>query len=281
MASRKISLDKSTKVHYNSNMETTQTNNIIKSHKRISLFDGIRGICIIMMVLHHLIFNIRHFNFLQGTGANRLALSIYNGAALPWLMIFFQSLFIFLTGMSSKLSRNNFRRSGKIAAAALLVTAATTVLFYPDSGIFFGILHFMAAASLIYALIDKYFPIMFRKYWLAPIYFALFVLFHHWTTTIELTFRTINIFGLQFDPVIFGFMPPHFATADFFGIFPWIFMFFVGALFGELIKSGKLNDTLEKIRLPFLDKIGTKTLLIYIIHQPVLFVLLHLADWMR
>ena len=251
--------------------------------KRISLFDGLRGLCVIMMILHHGMYNILYggFDFLDDSGLQRFARLVSIHPILPWLSAFFASIFIFLAGMSCKLSRNNNLRAGKIAIGALLVTIITWA--FEGMPILFGILHFLAVATLIYILLDKLFPVLFKKYWLAPVYLPLFFLFFYLTETIVWDLPVFTLFGTVINNplTIIGFRPPRFQSLDFFGFLPWIFMFFTGAVFGHFVKTSPVSEKLQIIKLPVLDFIGRNTLLVFLLHQPVMLGVMQVIEWVN
>ena len=62
-----------------------------------------------------------------------------------------------------------------------------------------------------------------------------------------------------------GFMPPGFYSADYFPLIPWLFLFWTG-LFAWRIIGPKLADV---PRIGACEWISRRTLLIYLLHQPV------------
>ena len=117
------------------------------SQSRWWALDAARGLAVLAMVVFHVIWDLAHFG--------------YAPANLPWsapVKIFGHSIafaFLFIAGVALVLANREqmrwpafWRRFALIAAAAALVTAGTYALF-PTSFVFFGILHCIAAASLI------------------------------------------------------------------------------------------------------------------------------------
>ena len=122
---------------------------------------------------------------------------------------------------------------------------------------------------MVYALIGKYLDKIPKI--IAPfIYFALFLL------TYNLPNERWPIPNLY----MFGFPDANFASADYFPILPWIFMFFLGTYAGKFIKEGHMPKWFYTIKIPFLPVAGRNTLIIYVVHQPIiygLFTLLFMA----
>ncbi len=116
------------------------------SRTRIWEIDFLRGVSIILMVGYHLLYDLGRWSASKSFLGFSTDLST---RAWTIAQYFFAGLFVVLSGISSTLSRGNVRRALKLAAVALLVTAATFVFDRP-SAILFGILHCLAVSILIY-----------------------------------------------------------------------------------------------------------------------------------
>lgn len=114
---------------------------------RIPLIDQARGVALIAMAIYHFTWDLGFFGYIEletaATGGWRIFARVIAGS------------FLFLVGFSLVLGHQQgfrprpfFIRLGKIAAAAAAITVATWFAF-PQTFIFFGILHAIAAASLI------------------------------------------------------------------------------------------------------------------------------------
>jgi len=225
---------------------------------------------------------------------------------LDVLQPFFAGVFIVLAGVSSRLSRSNLKRGLILLGCAALVTAVSfTVLPGPglalrtvfghepagaeigsliESGrirlhediiegavkrgitdpdelgmyalsryrgnpypligtpILFGILHLLAVCILLYALLVK-----LRAVVPVVVLAAFFVLYH----------------GIGRWPEI--------PSADYFPLVPWAFLFFFGVWLGGPVRDGILPEWFYRTKIPVLPAVGRKTLLIYLLHQPVLY----------
>ena len=133
-----------------------------------------------------------------------------------------------------------------------------------NSFIFFGILHFLSVCSLI-SLILIYVRSSFH----------LFLIF--------LCAAIISISGITFNlPFMLswlGFNKEIPTTNDFYPLFPWITFYFFGFWSGKIIYE-KLNQKDDDFSMPineiniffkFFEYMGQKALVIYILHQPILF----------
>lgn len=238
---------------------------IVKKHARIDLLDAVRGVAILAMVFYHALFD----------------LTAIFGVRIPlfaWLTPLeppFAGAFILLAGLSCRFSHNNLRRALRVLAIAAAVTIGT-VLFLPDETIWFGILHFMGVAILLYIpcrpLLDRT-PAAVSL----PVLGALFVLTY--TLPSSGLFGIPGLFGVVLPtdwfstPYLFwlGLPSPSFASADYFPLLPWLFLFLIGAVLGTPVKERRLPEWFYNARVPVLAGAGRNTLLIYALHQPILY----------
>ncbi|HEX3025962.1 MAG TPA: heparan-alpha-glucosaminide N-acetyltransferase [Clostridia bacterium] len=243
---------------------------IIKKHSRIDLLDAVRGIAILAMVFYHALFDLQDVFQI-------------NTHIFSMLEIFeppFAGAFILLAGVSCRFSHNNYLRGLKVLALAMAVTVVT-VLLIPGQSIYFGILHFMGVSILIYALFGRWIEKIPVRAGLV-LWGLLFVL----TCLLPLT-GSIGIPGLWMLVIpgsfysipgsfLFGLPGPDFYSADYFPLIPWIFLFLAGAAAGLPIRQNKLPEKFYTMKVPFLAAVGRNTLLIYALHQPVIYGLLFL-----
>ncbi len=216
--------------------------------RRYYAVDALRGLSILLMVAYHFGYNLVMFD-IAPPGL------LYN-PLLNFLQPFFASVFIAISGASSTFSHSNLRRGVKILLCAALVTLATW-LFNPAAFVRFGILHFLGCAALLY---EVFRPLLMRMtrwgwLWLIPFFAAYFLL--------DRSFPVEHLWAL-------GIRSASFSSTDYFPIFPWIFMYFFGVWLGGVISRGQMPDWFYRLRLPFFERCGRHTLLIYIAHQPVL-----------
>ena len=205
---------------------------------RIQLLDALRGFCILLVIAYHFGYNLVARGYIPRE-------ALYN-PVLNILQPFFAGVFIVLAGVSSRFSRSNLKRGLLLLGCALLVTAATTAFGSP---VYFGILHLLAACVLLYTLLDKL---------RATVPFvALGAFFLLW-------------FRLTEWPVV--------PSADYFPLAPWAFVFFFGVWLGGPVREGKLPQWFYEVKIPVFPAIGRRTLLIYLLHQPVLYGILWAAE---
>jgi len=120
----------------------------------------------------------------------------------------------------------------------------------------FGILHFIALGVLILA------PLISRKLLLLVLAFvAVFLgpIFAQISTDISILY-------------IFGFRINGGEALDYFPIFPWISVMAVGALFTWYGRG--VFEWMSRQRFPLLEWMGRHTLAIYMLHVPIILVIL-------
>ena len=243
--------------------------------RRIIFLDEARGLCIVCMVFFHMFFDLAYiFNF-------QIGYNLYN-FFLPAQPIF-AGVFIAICGICCRLSKSNLKRSGIIAAAALAVTIATLVLskFNIVEPIYFGILHLLAVSVFIFAILH---PLLDKIHPIAGIVVCIVLTVLLWNIQrgqigigpISITFdrNTPELLALPF-----GIGETRLYASDYFPILPWIFIFFAGTFLGKYFASPKLPEFFYKRHVPPLHMIGRHSLLIYILHQPVIYGLLMLINY--
>ena len=235
-----------------SNMEHMLTD----KKTRYYILDAYRGLCVILMILHHIAFDLVIYEYIPEW-------LIFN-PILDILQPFFAGSFILLSGISCRFSRNNLKK-GIILAFIAAGVSLVTYFFTPDMYISFGILHFLACASILYSIFNKLF---FNDTVFLIIWSAIFaVAFHYFPIMIEKE-------GYAF----LGFPTPFYASGDYYPILPWIFLFFAGSCIGGFIKKNKMPAFFYTVRIPFLEKIGKYSLIIYLAHQPLIYGIMLLLE---
>lgn len=235
--------------------------------ERIWEIDFLRGVSIILMVGYHALFDLSEL-----AGVRSLLGLPIDLAGSGWIVAqnFFAALFVILSGISSTLSHCNAKRALKILAVAAVVTAATYV-FEPTSAIFFGILHCLAVSILMYAL-------AFEK--AGPIACAA-----AGALVIALTAARPAVLAgaaIRFDWLLpFGIHSPGFASYDYFPLLPWFGVFLGGAALGKSVYARRRSLLPRRPPATFINLAGRHSLLIYIVHQPVIMAVLYVAGLMK
>lgn len=245
--------------------------NITKpDNRRICMLDELRGIAIIAMIIYHTLYSM--------TFIFKLKFS-YN---LLWHAQKFQPfipiLFISLCGIVCSFSHNNMKRGIKIFAIAIAITIVTAV-FMPSVTIIFGILHFLGIALILYSLTEKCLD-KIPAHIGAMLTLTLFIIFYNIPYG-YIGFKSLFYFKLpsqlySYYPLfIIGLPTSNFSSGDYFPLIPNIFLFLLGIYIGKTIKEKGLPEFMYKRLCPPLDFLGKHSLLIYIVHQPVIIGILY------
>lgn len=240
--------------------------------KRVGILDEVRGIAYIAMILYHLYYDIA---FVYATDLPDVLDTV-----MHFIQPFIAGTFIFIAGISSNYSSNNFKRGAVYFFIAMMMTFVTAVVM-PSELILFGVLHFLGIAAMIYGFVGKYTE--YIPWAIGLIVFALLFAFTFNLPRGYLGFEgifTIYLPGGMYSyyhlfPL--GFASRDFWSADYFPIIPYIFLFLSGASFGIRFKSGRAEKGFYITRFKGLAFIGKHGLWIYLLHQPVLILILELV----
>lgn len=235
--------------------------------RRLWEVDTLRGIAIILMICYHFIFDLAYFG-------------VYSGYMLstPW-QTFARSIgstFIFVLGVSLTLRANRLKpelddrrlfqkyllRGAKIFAWGLVVTAVTYVLL-PYGFVVFGILHLLGLSTILA------YPFL-RSRWASLVggvaVIALGIILARSTSPSPwLLWLGVRQLGRY--------------MVDYYPIFPWFGIALLGVFAGLTLYPGgtprfTLPDLSPKAPIRALTFLGRHSLLIYLIHQPILLALL-------
>lgn len=231
---------------------------------RYHLIDALRGFALVNMVLFHLMYDI--FNiFSAETGWNSEPLTII------WER-FICCSFIILSGVSFNFSHRPFKRGIILNACGFLITIVT-VLVIPSQAVWFGILNFLGCAMMLAYPLKAYLENI--KPVVGAILNLLLFAFLYGVPEGYVGFFGVELFKLpEFlygtkALAFIGFPPADFHSTDYFPIIPWIFLFLSGCFAWRVIKNCNA-DSFFKRKVPFFDFIGRHTLIIYLLHQPII-----------
>lgn len=233
---------------------------------RIWEIDFLRGLSIILMVFYHAGYDLNEFcgiKTLAGVGID------VSGPGLSGAQLFFAGLFILLSGISSTLSRSNVRRALRLLAIALVVTAVTYV-FDASQPIHFGILHCLGTSILIYGLtMEKSGPRACAA--AAAAVLGLSAALSFFSGRVQVDFDWLLPFGIHSNA---------YASVDYFPLLPWFSVFMAGTVLGKSAYGPKASLLPGPLPETFINIAGRHSLLIYIIHQPVILAVLYVSGLM-
>ncbi|MDD1729532.1 MAG: DUF1624 domain-containing protein [Methanospirillum sp.] len=236
---------------------------------RYTELDALRGIAIVMMVLFHLVFDLSFFSLFQ-VDTNHGFWRIFGYATA--------SLFVLIAGAAVALRAGRIpsttrgvavmlpfmKRGLLLIGVGFLVTVGTYLFLAGNGYVLFGILHLIGASTILA-------PLFFRleKKVIIP---GVLIVLAGWLLTIP--FGPVYLLWI-------GIHPPGYYSVDYTPLIPWFGVFLIGMAWGfwwypNGSRSFRVSPWCEKIlRIPALP--GRHSLLIYLLHQPILLVLLSLA----
>ena len=232
---------------------------------RFPEIDTARGIAILMMIVFHTVFDLNFFMIAPVNVATGFWRCFAMATASLFLLVVGISLVVSHARSAAKLSgpalikKFLFRGAG-IFALGLLVTLATW-LYLHEGFIIFGILHLIGISVMLSQLFFR-----FGKY---NIFLGMFC--------IAGGFFIGTVHGpIWLIPL--GIQPASFASVDYTPIIPWFGAVLVGMGVGEFLYSGGIRRFAaphlpERIIRP-LSFLGRYSLVIYLVHQPVIILLL-------
>lgn len=235
--------------------------------QRIATIDIIRGIAISGVVLFHVVWDLEFAGFIDGVAGHP-----------AWLM-FGRSLagtFMVLVGVSLVLAHRGHvrwgsfsRRLGTIVLAAAAITVVTRLAF-PTSFVYFGILHAIAVATLVGALFLRT---------TASVCLAAGSL----VLALPLVLESPTFDSRWLAWIGFAAQPP--PSNDFVPVFPWVGLTLLGMagmkwLSAWLTKAGLVQSPRSGRLARGFAWMGKKSLLVYLIHQPILLAIILPLSWL-
>jgi len=246
-----------------------ETETIPSRTPRITLIDTLRGVALVAMATYHFTWDLEFFGYLDSGTATQGFFRVYARAIA--------SSFLFLAGVSLVLAhfpiirwQSFWKRFAMVAGAAVAISIATFIAF-PGEWIYFGILHNIALSSLIGLAFLGLSP------WLTGAVVVLVVV----AMIVDYGLAPGVLDSSFFDPrylswLGFAEIPPR--SNDYVPLFPWIAALLAGVTVARIALSRKWLPGLAAVqtRENLLSKAGRHSLVVYLVHQPVLIALVYL-----
>lgn len=238
------------------------------THQRFDTPDALRGLAMVWMAIYHFVFDLNYFKLVTQ--------DFYRDPFWTWQRTLIVSLFLLCAGMGQAIAttqgqswRRFWRRWAQVAACALLVTVGSWLMF-PNSFIYFGVLHGLALMLIVVRLTAHW----GRWLWLLG--------------ALAIASKFIAESLLQTGPLVpwadilnsmrwnwLGWISQNPVTEDYVPLFPWIGVMWWGAAAGTWVLKHR-PEWLTQPVLPGLHALaglGRWSLSYYLLHQPVLIAL--------
>lgn len=255
------------------NIRMTGSNEALPvTRERFLEIDLLRTVGIVLMFVYHIGFDLSFFI--------QFPIDPLSGG---WFLLqrITANIFLVLVGVGAAISsarmdqrgaglREKFRKSlrngiGLLACGELV--SLVTIIAVKDLYVRFGILHLIGVAIILVPLLT---PLREGNAILAIV--------------VLLLSRTLGDLSVQTSLLLpLGLTPPSFSSVDYFPLFPWIASVLIGIAIGNfLYNRGTLRRHLPTNRLTtLLSSPGRHSLLIYLVHQPVLLAVLKTLALLR
>jgi uncharacterized membrane protein len=232
---------------------------------RLAGLDIFRGYAILLMVIFHLSFDLNNFHYIN--------INILYSQEWKYFRYFIVTIFVFSSGISLKLANQNGinfskvkRRVLVLGVASLLVTIGSYTQF-PTTWIYFGILHFFLFSSLV--------GLLFLNLPRLSLVLAIVII-------VGYNFSFLNmhwIYNILQSPLHL----PIAYTQDLVNIIPWLGVFLLGVVFAHyklyrIVFDNKFFNAKNRVNI-FFTLLGKNSLVIYLVHQPLLFGLFFLLKF--
>ncbi len=223
--------------------------------QRIWELDVFRGVCILGVIAVHFVYDLTELYRIIDWQYPTWFAFIKNWGGV---------LFVLLSGLCATLGRRSVRRGMIVIGAGLLVSAVTMGMYWLGFDksiiIWFGVLHCLGSCMVAWALFKK------CPTWLLFLLGAAMV-----AAGLYLEGRVLVSFPWL---VPVGFVPPEFYTSDYFPLLPNLGYFLLGAVLGRTLyrRQESLLPAVNRrnVFIRFFSFCGRQSLLIYLLHQPVL-----------
>ncbi len=238
--------------------------------KRYRILDSVRGLTLLSMTAYHAMWDLVYLF----------------GAPFAWYgtqigYVWQQSIcwtFILLSGFCWGLGKNRLKRGLIVFAGGFVVTLATLLLM-PENRVVFGVLTFLGTSMLLQILLE---PFCKRCPSIVGMIAAFFLF---------VFLKDVNqgYFGIgawkrmempqwlyaNFATTFLGFPSRDFFSTDYFSLFPWYFLFLTGYFLLRFMQEKDLLHKLPDIHIAPLEWIGRHSLVIYMLHQPIVYGVLY------
>ena len=239
---------------------------------RYPLLDWLRGFAILLMVIYHSCYDLFFFGYLDT--------AFGKGYWIPFRYVIV-ILFVGLVGVVTYLvhkaelnTRSLWKRTWQLGVACLFVTLSSYFIA-PTKMTLFGILHFILLSSLL--------AIFFVRIPKIALVFGISV----FVSGHVFSFAELNSVWLHW----IGMVAEKRPALDYVPMFPWFGIVLIGVFVGYLISTSDAAANIARVDFDqsnnrifatcsgWLKTAGQHSLIIYLLHQPLMFAGFYLVNW--
>jgi uncharacterized membrane protein len=236
--------------------------------QRFDRLDALRGLAMVWMTLFHFVFDLRYFRLITQ--------DVYRDPFWTWQRTLIVSLFLLCAGMGQAIATAQgqswprfWRRWAQVAGSALLVSAGSWLMF-PNSFIYFGVLHGLALMLVVVRLTAHWGPWL---WWLGALAIAAKFIFENLLQTGPLAPWADAFNSTRWNWL--GWISQKPVTEDYVPLFPWLGVMWWGVAGGAWLWKQQPEWLARPLTQPMqaLAGLGRWSLSYYLLHQPVLIAL--------
>lgn len=220
---------------------------------RAPYLDSLRGIAVIWMIIFHSAYDLRLFHYLDWDFTTGFWFAFPRVIAFTFLFCVGISLHFGHTPMVNWIAIK--KRSLKLGISAFMVSVVTYFVF-PSQWIFFGTLHCILVGSVLGVLLVN------RRKIALSLFLILITLQYGFNYDIKWVSSILQKPSMDFIP-----------------IYPWFWAIILGILSAPYLSRIPLLTRMKPQ--PFLNFLGQHSLVIYLVHQPVIFGLIWAVTFIR
>ncbi len=246
-----------------------------KIASRIRYIDCFRGLAIVNMIIYHLLYDLKYIFLLD--------LPFFT---IPSWFVYQQYIgmsFIFISGVSANYSKRLLKNGLKLLAISMVITIITAYISR-DLVIYFGVLHFLSIGMLVLYFYKKFDSMKSQQFYNYTFLCSLiiFILIYRSVLLKDGLYNFLYVY-LSKLPLSFvlGFPDKAFHSADYYPLIPWLFLMISGYIFAKTKYHTALENCFRRVRffdkVKFLEYMGRHSLVIYLSHQIVLYLLIYLV----
>ena len=222
------------------------------SSQRHGEIDVLRACAIVLMVLFHLVYDLKEFAGVRIDYQSPFWFFIGKASAL---------LFIFISGLSSGFSRSPVRRGVKVLIYGMVITLVT-YLFMKDEYVRFGILHFLGVTMILSSLLVR------LPSWTLWGLAGSSAVLGFWFKEQVLKTSLLLPLGLMYDG---------FGSMDYYPLFPYLAVTLLGILAYRLFYAQRTESLFPfQLNSKWIKWLSRNSLSIYLVHQPLLLLVIFL-----
>ncbi len=251
--------------------------------KRLETIDSMRGITMLSMILFHFCWDLKYIDGFTMDWYGTKATYLWQ-QSICWT-------FILIAGFCMHFARKPLKNGLVVFVCGFIVTVVTMIAL-PEAAVIFGVLTCIGSCMLLTGAIrlitgrlknepDGYLINPFWGFFTTVILFAV-------TKSINYGYLIFGPFMLNLPRFLYtqggfegmshleltylGFMQDGFYSTDYFSLMPWMFLFLAGYYLYGILKNTFAHN-LFHIKIPFFTWFGRHSLLVYMLHQPLLYLL--------